>query len=108
MVTRRGDSSGPRAILRVTEGGLKAAVHRSIWEQAFLSIDRKSRDVAKVIVDGMFARVAEGGGAVCGWVAITRRLARLGCSGIQPGDELAPRLPDSCPCVSALGSRLPR
>jgi AAA family ATP:ADP antiporter len=112
-----------RAILRVTEGGLKASIHRGLWEQAFLPIERKRRDMAKVIVDGLFARVAEGIAAACLlvwlqgqagsltlaslnwlswaiivtvllWVGVTRYLSRIGCANVSP-DEATIRLPDS-------------
>lgn len=111
-----------RAILKVTEGGLKASIHRAMWEQAFLPIGRERRDVAKVLVDGLFARLSEGVagvslllwlrqaygtltqsslnwiswaiiGAVLLWVALTRYLRRIGCSDVSP-DESAIRLPD--------------
>jgi AAA family ATP:ADP antiporter len=49
-----------RAGLRITEGGLKAGVHRSTWEQAFLVFPRASRARAKVLIDGLGARLAEG------------------------------------------------
>ncbi len=46
--------------LRVAEGGLKSGVHRSVWEQAFLTFPKSIRAMAKVIIDGTGARVAEG------------------------------------------------
>jgi ATP:ADP antiporter, AAA family len=124
-------ASQSRAILRVTEGGMKAAIHRSTWEQTFLPIDRAQRDIVKVMVDGLFARLAEGLGALVllvwlagssvnpegldlGWISwaivaalllwigLTRHLRALGCSAINT-DEPSIRLPDSCVCVSALG-----
>jgi len=49
-----------RAGLRVAEGGLKSSVHRSNWEQAFLPLDRASRPAAKLLVDGVAARIGEG------------------------------------------------
>jgi AAA family ATP:ADP antiporter len=51
------------AVLRVTEGGLKSSIHRSVWEQVFLPIERERRGPAKVLVDGMVARLAEAAGA---------------------------------------------
>ena len=112
-----------RAILRVTEGGLTAAIHRGLWEQAFLPIARKRRDMAKVIVDGLFARISEGTaatfllvwlnsrvdaltlaslnwlswailGSVLLWVGVTRYLSRIGCADILPVESTI-RLPDS-------------
>ena len=45
--------------LRVTEGGLKASIHRANWEQAFLPTGSE-RDVAKLVVDGMGAHLGAG------------------------------------------------
>ncbi len=112
-----------RSILKVAEGGLKASIHRSIWEQVFLPLGGKRREMAKVMVDGLFARVSEGMAAVglyiwlsriqsleadldlswiswvifaavLLWVVLTRYLAKQGGAKI---DELDPviRLPDS-------------
>jgi hypothetical protein len=53
-----------RSTLRVTEGGLKSSIHRSNWEQAYLALGRAERSAAKLIVDGMGARLAEGAAAV--------------------------------------------
>ena len=53
-----------RSTLRVTEGGLKSSIHRSNWEQAYLALGRAERAAAKLIVDGMGARVAEGAAAL--------------------------------------------
>ena len=52
-----------RSLLRVTEGGLRSSVHRSIWEQAFIPIDAADRSTVKLLVDGIAARVAEAIGA---------------------------------------------
>ncbi len=112
-----------RSILKVAEGGLKASIHRCIWEQVFLPLGGKRREMAKVMVDGLFARMSEGMAAaalyiwlsriqsleadldlswiswvivaaVVAWIVLTRYLAKRGCSEI---DELDPviRLPDS-------------
>ena len=51
------------AVLRVTEGGLRSSVHRSIWEQAFIPVDASERSLVKIAVDGIGARIAEGIGA---------------------------------------------
>lgn len=51
------------SVLRVTEGGLRSSVHRSIWEQAFIPVDSGERSVVKLAVDGIGARIAEGVGA---------------------------------------------
>ena len=53
-----------RSLLRVTEGGLRSSVHRSIWEQAFLPVDSSERSTVKLVVDGIAARVAEAFGAL--------------------------------------------
>jgi hypothetical protein len=48
------------SLLRITEGGLKASIHRVSWEQAFLPVRAGQRATVKIIVDGAGARVAEG------------------------------------------------
>jgi ATP/ADP translocase len=53
-----------RSVLRVTEGGLRSSVHRSIWEQAFIPVDTTERSSVKIAVDGVAARIAEALGAV--------------------------------------------
>jgi ATP/ADP translocase len=53
-----------RSVLRVTEGGLRSSVHRSIWEQAFIPVDSTDRSSVKIVVDGVAARVAEAIGAL--------------------------------------------
>jgi ATP/ADP translocase len=53
-----------RSVLRVTEGGLRSSVHRSIWEQAFIPVDSGDRSTVKLVVDGVAARIAEAIGAV--------------------------------------------
>jgi ATP/ADP translocase len=53
-----------RSVLRVTEGGLRSSVHRSIWEQAFIPLDPWERSAAKIAVDGIAARIAEALGAI--------------------------------------------
>lgn len=59
-----------RSVLRVTEGGLRASVHRSIWEQAFIPVDSAERSTVKIAVDGIAARIAEaiGAGAIFWWL----------------------------------------
>jgi ATP/ADP translocase len=52
------------SVLRVTEGGLRSSVHRSIWEQAFIPVDSSERSVVKLAVDGIGARIAEGVAAI--------------------------------------------
>lgn len=53
-----------RSVLRVTEGGLRSSVHRSIWEQAFIPLESSDRSAVKIVIDGVAARVAEAAGAV--------------------------------------------
>src|SRR5690242_3754970 len=53
-----------RSVLRVTEGGLRSSVHRSIWEQAFIPVNSTERSSVKIAVDGIAARIAEAIGAV--------------------------------------------
>jgi ATP/ADP translocase len=53
-----------RSVLRVTEGGLRSSVHRSIWEQAFIPLESTERSSVKLAVDGIGARIAEILGAV--------------------------------------------
>jgi ATP/ADP translocase len=48
------------SVLRVTEGGLRSSVHRSIWEQAFIPLSASERSMVKITVDGIGARIAEG------------------------------------------------
>src|SRR5262249_52928941 len=48
------------SLLRATEGGLRSSIYRVSWEQAYLSIDRAQRAQAKLVVDGMAGRLAEG------------------------------------------------
>jgi len=48
------------SVLRVTEGGLRSSIHRSIWEQAFIPVDSSERSVVKLAIDGIGARIAEG------------------------------------------------
>jgi hypothetical protein len=52
-----------RSVLRVTEGGLRSSIHRSVWEQAFIPVDSGHRAVVKIAADGVAARIAEGLGA---------------------------------------------
>lgn len=114
-----------RSVLKVTEGGLKSSVFRSIWEQVFLQIDREQRGVAKTLVDGVFARVSEGVGAIAlyawilahedfetgqfslawiswcivalamVWIYCTQYLKKLGCAVTAENLETMIRLPDA-------------
>jgi hypothetical protein len=49
-----------RGGLRVLEGGLKNGVHRTGWEQSFLLFPPGERAAAKVVIDGLAARIGEG------------------------------------------------
>ena len=49
-----------RAALRVTEGGLKASIHRTNWEQTFAAFRGGHRAVAKLLVDAVGGHLAEG------------------------------------------------
>lgn len=69
-----------RAVLRVTEGGLRSSVHRSIWEQAFIPVDPTERSTVKIVVDGAAARIAEAIGAV----AILLWLKQTAPDGVLP------------------------
>jgi hypothetical protein len=59
-----GATLAARTLVRVTDGGLRASIHRVNWEQAYLPLDRAHRATAKVWIDGAAARVAEGLAAV--------------------------------------------
>jgi hypothetical protein len=63
-------TTASRSILRITEGGLRSSIHRSSWEQAYLPLSRPQRAIAKVVVDGAGARIAEGiaAGALYLWL----------------------------------------
>jgi ATP/ADP translocase len=69
-----------RSVLRVTEGGLRSSVHRSIWEQAFIPLDSTERSAVKLAVDGIGARIAE----VVGAVAILLWLKQAASEGALP------------------------
>ena len=60
------------SVLRVTEGGLRSPVHRSIWEQAFIPVDSSERSVVKIAVDGIGARISEGVAAVALYIWVQR------------------------------------
>ena len=69
-----------RSVLRVTEGGLRSSVHRSIWEQAFIPVDSSDRSSVKIAVDSIGARIAEAIGAV----AILLWLKQVAVGGVIP------------------------
>jgi ATP/ADP translocase len=68
------------SVLRVTEGGLRSSVHRSIWEQAFIPLETTQRSSVKIAVDGIAARIAEALGAL----AILIWLKRAAPGGVIP------------------------
>jgi ATP/ADP translocase len=80
-----------RALVRVVEGGLKSSVHRTSWEQTYLPIARSDRPVAKVVVDGAAARIAEGMAAGALYLAIRGRADMSGWV-VQGGTLLAASL----------------
>ena len=53
-----------RSVLKVTEGSIKASIHRPLWEQAFIRLKSSERSIAKMLVDGIAPRIAEGVGAM--------------------------------------------
>jgi ATP/ADP translocase len=69
-----------RSVLRVTEGGLRSSVHRSIWEQAFIPLDSTERSAVKLAVDGIGARIAE----IVGAVVILLWLKQAASQGVLP------------------------
>ena len=105
------------------DSALRATIHRSNWEQAFLSYERADRGSIKVFIDGVISRIggvitaatlmlliAIGGasGVVevpwipltlgvlgIGWVYLTFQLRRVGCAPCSPDEPLAIQLPDS-------------
>jgi len=122
------------AALKVTESGLKSAIHRTAWEQAFLPLSREARARAKAMIDGGAARVAEGltalglyawmllGGAtapnlslltattvvvVVAWIALTWRIRRFSLGEGEDGAE-PPRLVDGCPIAATYGAICPK
>lgn len=119
-----------RAALRVGEAGLKSAVHRAAWEQAFLPLGKKRRAVAKTVVDGMTGRASEalvgitlfvwitiaGADAIhlmpvtvaiclalAGWIALTFSLRRFVDGTPGTGEFVPTPLDHSCPVTSAQG-----
>ena len=53
-----------RSVLKVTEGSIKASIHRPLWEQAFIPLKSSERSIGKMLVDGIAPRIAEGIGAI--------------------------------------------
>ncbi len=60
-------AAGMRAALRVTEGALKASVHRSSWELSFAAYQGTYRPLAK-LATGTVTHIGEGVGAVAIYV----------------------------------------
>ncbi len=69
-----------RSVLRVTEGGVRSSIHRSIWEQAFVPVDSGERSFVKLVVDGIGARVGE----IIGASALLLWLSRVAPDGMIP------------------------
>lgn len=122
-----------RSALKITEGGLKASIHRFIWEQAFIPVEAHERSFVKVFVDGIGARVAESMGAivlfvwlmrvdvtdpsaldvnwivwllvgtVAGWLLLTRDLRRRMRRSMERGEIECARFPDQCMCTTEWG-----
>ncbi len=67
MLVIGGASMTIRSGLRLTEGGLKASLHRSSWEQAYLPIKRLHRAVAKIVIDGAGPHLGEAAAAMMLW-----------------------------------------
>lgn len=72
-----------RSGLKATEGGLKASIHRSNWEQAYLPVSSEQRAAAKLIIDGAAARVAEGVAAIALYVWLATAIGEGGLAGQQ-------------------------
>ncbi|MEO8682443.1 MAG: hypothetical protein ABI665_25570, partial [Vicinamibacterales bacterium] len=70
------------AVLRLTEGGLKSSVHRSSWEQTYLLIGAGCRTEAKLLVDGVGTRVAEGLCALFLYLGLVGAPAGSGSNGL--------------------------
>jgi hypothetical protein len=66
-----------RSVLRITEGGLRSSVHRSLWEQAFIPVDSAERSFVKLVVDGIGARIGE----IIAAVAVLIWLSRVAPAG---------------------------
>lgn len=50
--------------MRLAESGLKSSIYRSSWEQSYLTVDARGRQIAKLFVDGLGARMGEALGAL--------------------------------------------
>lgn len=59
LLVSLGTGLAARGALRVTEGGLRASIHRASWEQTFVPL-HSDRVVAKLMVDGMGAHLGAG------------------------------------------------
>ncbi|MCI0414234.1 hypothetical protein L0222_15755 [bacterium] len=122
-----------RSLLKLTEGGIKASIHRSLWEQVFLPLTEEERSPVKILVDGIGIRFGEmiGAGIMLMWlhwklpdgslIAVTQWVAfgvfllclfwlRLTTTIPPPPDPAAsrdfcPRFPDQCPCATEMAKR---
>lgn len=125
-----------RSALRVLEAGLKASTHRFAWEQTYLPVKAGHRDMTKALVDGLFAKLAEGLGAgvlflwlstrsasldesslwwmtgaitafLILWILLILYLLGRGCGESRTFDEML-RFPDCCQTAASLGIGLPK
>lgn len=70
-----------RALLRATEGGLKASIHRVSWEQVLLLLPATSRPRVKMLLDGMTTRLAEGSAGLLLWGLVGAGVTPRGITG---------------------------
>jgi hypothetical protein len=61
-----------RSGLRLAKGSLNSSIHRVSWEQAFLPLASRQRGTAKLLVDGLASRIAEGVAALLLYVWLAR------------------------------------
>jgi hypothetical protein len=108
-----------RSVLRVTEGGLRSSVHRSLWEQAFIPVDSSERSAVKIVVhaapDGLLPMPLDTRWmawatlvTVAVWLVITQKMRvqlKKERGEIKPAarDIECERFPDQCPCTTELG-----
>ncbi|MGD9902759.1 MAG: hypothetical protein AB7U83_04760 [Vicinamibacterales bacterium] len=70
------------ALLRATEGGLKASVHRVSWEQVQLWLPSTSRPRVKMVLDGMTTRMAEGAAGLLLWGLLSAGVTPRAVTGV--------------------------
>jgi MFS family permease len=116
------------SVLRVTEGGLRSSVHRSIWEQAFIPVaptQRIAEALGAVVILIWLKRAAPDGKipmpldtswmtwvlliTVAVWLLVTQTLrAQVRKEPVEripaPAVDIdCERFPDQCPCTTELG-----